>query len=107
MIRKKETWMLLSKREINSLTKDDWNFYKNGGCLCGAYGSNECVCGSWDNPVTIGNKLGELLDKRILKLEKNIKKTEEKLDFALRVLERNKFKIFKKRRKNFINSVKD
>ena len=44
-----KSWMRLSKREIIDLDDENWQHYKNGGCLCSAYCDCECVCGAWDN----------------------------------------------------------
>jgi len=46
-MREKEEWMEFSQEDINNLSEDDWEHYKNGGCLCMAYSRSECICGSW------------------------------------------------------------
>ena len=48
----KQDWMYLSQKEINeNLSEDSWEHYKSGGCLCYAYNSGECCCGSWDTDI--------------------------------------------------------
>jgi len=42
-----EKWMSLEQEEVDSLSQEDWEHYKNGGCLCFAHSSSECACGSW------------------------------------------------------------
>jgi len=46
-IRKPEPWMHLSQDEINNLSEESWEHYRDGGCLCAAHGACECVCGAW------------------------------------------------------------
>jgi len=43
----RQDWMTLDQDSIDDLSVDDWEHYKNGGCLCFAYGPDECCCGSW------------------------------------------------------------
>lgn len=45
--RKVESWMGLTIAEIDNLDEDNWEHYKNGGCLCDAYSKGDCVCGAW------------------------------------------------------------
>ena len=42
-----ESWMMLDQDEINDLFPEDWEHYKNGGCLCFAHSAGECMCGAW------------------------------------------------------------
>ena len=46
-MRIKQQWMSLEQDEIDSMEEDDWEHYSNGGCVCFARCSADCICGSW------------------------------------------------------------
>ena len=43
--------------EINDLLAEDWEHYKNGGCLCFAHSAGECMCGAWWKACTVSSAL--------------------------------------------------
>lgn len=51
-MRQKEDWMTFTQREIDLLSEEAWQSYKERRCLCAAREWWECFCGAWDNVET-------------------------------------------------------